>query len=100
MVRVAREERTLSHRTKNGAASAAPTNGRPAEGPVPEPLLLDLSAAAAMLSVSGRTLKRVAADFPSFVVKIGRRRLFRRQALAEWVAAGCPPAAKPRLRAK
>jgi hypothetical protein len=71
----------------------------PAEPPAParsgfEPLLLDLTEAAAALRLSERSLKRLDAEgaLPrGVVVRIGRRRLFARRALEQWVADGCPP---------
>jgi len=52
---------------------------------------VDVAEGARLLSVSSRTAKRIAADHPELTAKIGRRRLFRRDALAEWIERGCPP---------
>jgi hypothetical protein len=57
-----------------------------------EPLLWELPVAAAMLSVSERTLKRMdaAGELPKgAVVRLGRRRLFVRKVLEDWVRRGC-----------
>jgi hypothetical protein len=63
--------------------------------PLGDRLLLDLRAAAALLSVSERSAKRLASDHPELVVHLGRRRLFSRKLLEKWVADGCP---EPRAR--
>jgi excisionase family DNA binding protein len=83
---------SANHQTLNASAVEAVLR------PAPEPLLLELSAAAALLAVSERTAKRLAADLPSLTVKIGRRRLFVRAKVEQWIDSGCPRTVTPRLR--
>jgi excisionase family DNA binding protein len=61
-------------------------------------LLDDLPAAEALLRISQRTLRRMAAEgsIPG-VVRVGRRLLFKHAALVDWVARGCP-AVRPRCK--
>jgi excisionase family DNA binding protein len=62
---------------------------RPELTPV-SPLLIDLPTAAAMLSISERTLhSKVKAGAVPFV-RIGSRVLFSPPALQSWIEAGCP----------
>jgi hypothetical protein len=70
----------------------------PGGEPALKPLLLELPAVAALLSVSPRSVKRLPAELPHLTVSIGRRRLFVRAKLEQWIAAGCPRAGPPRLR--
>ena len=60
-------------------------------GPAVEPLLLDLRAVARLLSVSPRTVgsMRSTGRLPA-PVRIGRRVLWRRAEIVEWIDAGCP----------
>jgi excisionase family DNA binding protein len=57
-----------------------------------QPLLWDLAECAAALSVSARTVKRMAAagELPG-VVHLGRCRRFDRRRIELWIADGCPP---------
>jgi hypothetical protein len=94
----------MSKRTANQILSipTLPAGESEAEGvgvtapdrPPAQPLLWDLTEAAAALRLSERSLKRLDAEdaLPrGVVVRIGRRRLFARKALEQWVADGCPP---------
>ncbi|MCI0461956.1 MAG: helix-turn-helix domain-containing protein [Gemmataceae bacterium] len=61
--------------------------------PLPERLLWDLPEVAHVLGVSEKTMKRMAAanELPAgTIVRIGRRRLFARKVIEEWVARGAP----------
>jgi hypothetical protein len=63
------------------------------------PLLLDLPTFARLLSVSERTGKRLAVEIPGLSVHVGRRLLFRRSAVEQWVERGCPrPVGRKRSR--
>jgi excisionase family DNA binding protein len=88
----------VRQRLPDGNGAASDTDQRPGP-PGLLPLLIDLRALAAILSVSTRTAKRLAADgtLPvGAVVKIGRRRLFNRLLVEEWVRGGCRPARRAR----
>jgi excisionase family DNA binding protein len=63
-----------------------------------EPLLIDLAAVAALISVSTKTVRRMIAlgELPG-VRRIGRRVLVSRAELQAWVERGCPRVG-PRLR--
>lgn len=57
-----------------------------------EPLLLNAPKAAALCGLGVRTWHRHnAAGRVPLPVRIGGRRLWRREELADWVADGCPP---------
>jgi excisionase family DNA binding protein len=82
-------QRTATPDAGDGQQSPAPAS--PATSP--EQLLWDLVEAAAALSVSTRTLERMAGngELPTgAVVRLGRRRLFSVPVLREWVRQGCP----------
>ena len=64
--------------------------------PVEQRVLIDLETAANLTSVSTRTMKREAVAHPELVVQLGRRRLFNRERLMSWIAAGCPAPKLPR----
>jgi excisionase family DNA binding protein len=57
----------------------------------PEPLLWNLARTAKALGVSAKTVQRMAAagELPGSV-KLGRRRLFARKSIENWIAQGCP----------
>ncbi len=57
-----------------------------------EPLLLDYAGAEAALALGRRTLERMVAlgQIPG-VRRVGRRTLFCRRTLIDWIARGCPP---------
>lgn len=59
--------------------------------PIADKLLLDIADLAALTSLSVRTLRRMDAcrDIPGRVA-VGRRVLFRAEAVREWVRAGLP----------
>jgi len=95
----------MSKQQTNRILTTVPTGGENAQGALAEnansasnraavePLLLDLTEAAACLRLSERSLKRLDAEggLPrGIVVRIGRRRLFARRPLEQWVASGCP----------
>jgi predicted DNA-binding transcriptional regulator AlpA len=87
------EPRALGDRQRR-AALPGPPNGQAAT-PALLPLLIDLRQLAHLLSVSPRTCKRLAFDGtlpPACVVRIGRRRVFNRLLVEEWVRQGCRPA--------
>jgi excisionase family DNA binding protein len=74
-------------------ANEQPAVGAGGDVPRLEKLLWGLDEAAHALGVSPRTLKRMDAanELPEgVVVHLGRRRLFSRKALEQWVARGCP----------
>jgi excisionase family DNA binding protein len=85
----------------NGLAAPAPAAAEaPPAAPGPPRLLWTLAEAAHALNLSARTLKRAAAEggLPSGAVvrPFGRRRLFSRAVLEDWIRAGCPaPAWRP-----
>ena len=56
-------------------------------------LLLDAKAAAALIGVSRSSFLRLDAtgQIGPTSVRLGRRRLWSRDALADWIRAGCPP---------
>ena len=56
--------------------------------PLTDRYLLDMPTAAALMSVSSRTAKRIAVDHPELTCRVGRRRLFVRAKLEAWLAAG------------
>ena len=62
--------------------------------PLEQRVLLDLPTAANVASVSVRTMKRLACEFPELSVTLNRRRLIVQAKLRAWIAAECP-AAKP-----
>jgi hypothetical protein len=74
----------------NTASPAAPRKRRRATNDVPlaERVLIEIDDAAKILSVSHRTMKRIAADNPQLTALINRRRLFVRAKLLAWVEAG------------
>jgi hypothetical protein len=80
----------------NGQPRATDPEAKPANGlavtPTVEPILLDYDALSVLLGgVSKRSLKRWAAlgQVPGRV-RLGRRTLFNRAAVAKWVESGCP----------
>lgn len=78
--------------------AAKPENGaRPQSVAAPEPLLVDLTAAAALLSLSRRTLKRMVAvgELPG-VRRVRGRVLVVLAELREWIGRGCPPGKRGR----
>ena len=57
----------------------------------PEPLLVDVGEAAALLAVSVPTLRRmISAGRTPQPVRLGRLLRFRRADLLQWIADGCP----------
>ncbi len=56
-----------------------------------QPLMIDAEAVAKLLSVSNRTVFRLrdAGKMPA-PVKLGSRTVWRREAIEQWVAEGCP----------
>lgn len=59
--------------------------------PIVEPLLLDLAAAAALLSLPPSTLRSWAWEGRVPHVKLGRRRMFSKEALERWIEQNtCP----------
>jgi hypothetical protein len=67
--------------------------------PLPERLLWSLEEAAHALSISTRTLKRLATggELPAgCVVHLARRRLFARKAIEVWIQDGCPAPSRRR----
>lgn len=65
----------------------------------PLPLLIDLDAAAALCSVSTKTIRRLiaAGELPG-VRRLGRRVLVSRAELQAWVDRGCPKIAATRSK--
>jgi hypothetical protein len=57
------------------------------------PLLIGLPVFCDLVGVSKATGKRLARDLPDLTVHIGRRLLFKRVAVEEWVEHGCPRSA-------
>jgi hypothetical protein len=81
---------------KVNASPAKPRKRKLATNDLPLELriLIDLTTAANLASVATRTMKRIGQEHPELVATLNRRRLFRQQALRDWLAAGCPA---PRL---
>jgi hypothetical protein len=74
----------------NAALHLADAPAQRTEEKPPERWLIDVKAAAVLLSISPRSAKRLASDHPELTVAIGRRRLFSRAKLEAWISAGCP----------
>lgn len=72
--------------------AACPENTANGEGKQPVPLLLDANEAARLLSISSRTLWKLAsAGRVPEPVRLGRSVRWRPSELQAWVDAGCPP---------
>jgi excisionase family DNA binding protein len=85
------------HQTPARAGDRPAARTRPRQAPAPEALLIDLQEAGRLLSLSVRTVKRMAADgaLPG-LVRIRRRVLVDRTKLSNWITAGCPERTPPR----
>lgn len=62
------------------------------ERPVIAPLLLDINAVAAMLSISRSTIYRMSNTglLGPMPIALGRRKFWRHEEITAWVRAGCP----------
>ena len=74
--------------TTNDTSTRTTTKRAPVTLAMADRFLIDLPTAAALMSVSTRTAKRIAVDFPELTAQVGRRRLFIREKLLGWLAAG------------
>jgi hypothetical protein len=74
---------------ESGGANKTETRRRqPNPLPLTDRLLVSLPEAAALMSVSTRTAKRVAVEHPELVCRVARRRMFILRQLQEFVASG------------